>query len=208
MRMIRPPVRPALKSPRTGPAVLVAAASGRALAAAARRSGYRPLVADLFDDDDTRSLCAANRLAGDPRAGFAAETLIAALSQLAETAAPFGLVYGAGFEDRIDLLEAIAARWPVYGNAPQAVRRAKDPAALAELCWFLDIPHPEISLSAPRNTENWLVKSVGGAGGGHVAPAADWRACGETSYFQRIAPGMPISVLCLCNGADARPLGA
>ncbi len=206
--MIRPPVRPALKSPRTGAAVLVAAASGRALAAAARRSGYRPLIADLFDDDDTRSLCTANRLAGDPRAGFAAETLIAALAQLAETAAPFGLVYGAGFEDRIDLLEAIAARWPVYGNAPEAVRRAKDPAGLAELCRLLGIPHPDISLSAPRNTEGWLVKSVGGAGGAHVAPATDRRPIGEAIYFQRIAPGTPASVLCLCNGVDARPLGS
>ena len=88
------------------------------------------------------------------------------------------------------------------------VRRAKDPAALAELCRSLDIPHPDISLSAPRNPEGWLVKSVGGAGGDHVAPATDWRASGETIYFQRIAPGTPASVLCLCNGVDACLLGS
>ncbi len=35
------------------PAVLIAATSGRALAASARRAGYRPLVADFFGDHDT-----------------------------------------------------------------------------------------------------------------------------------------------------------
>jgi uncharacterized protein len=206
--MINAPLRTPPKSPRAGGAVLIAAASGRALAAAARRSGYRPLVADLFDDDDTRSLCVANLLAGDPRAGFAAETLIAALGGLAEAAEPFGLVYGAGFEDRIDFLEEIAARWRIFGNPPETVRRAKNPIFLAELCRSLDIPHPDISLPAPRNPEGWLVKSVGGAGGDHVAPATDWRTNGATIYFQRVTSGTPASVLCLCNGVEARALGS
>ena len=201
-------MRSALKSPPAGAAVLIAAASGRALAAAARRSGYRPLVADFYDDEDTRGLCPANYLAGDPRGGFAAERLIAALGHLAEAAAPFGLVYGGGFEDRVGLLKSIAQRWRIYGNPPEVVRRAKDPAALAELCRSIGVPHPDISLSPPGNSKGWLVKSVGGAGGGHVAPAAAWRASGEPVYFQCVAPGFPVSILSLCNGVDARPLGA
>ena len=51
-----------VRSPEAGAAILIAAPSGRALAAAARRAGYRPLVADFFDDLDTRGFCAANRL--------------------------------------------------------------------------------------------------------------------------------------------------
>jgi uncharacterized protein len=35
------------------PAILIAAITGRSLAAAARRAGFRPLVADLFNDADT-----------------------------------------------------------------------------------------------------------------------------------------------------------
>ncbi len=102
----------------------------------------------------------------------------------------------------------IAGRWPLYGNPPEIVRRAKNPEVLAELCRRLRIPHPEVSLSAPKNPENWLLKSVGGAGGGHVAPAAGWQAGDEPVYFQRFAPGEPISILCLCDGSNAIALGA
>lgn len=196
------------KTPERGAAVLIAASAGRALAAAARRAGYRPLVADFFDDEDTRELCVVNCLAGDPQAGFNSDELIAALTMLAEANAPLGLVYGAGFEDRVELLDEIERRWPLFGNRPETVRRAKNPAALAELCRSLGVPHPDISLTTPVNTKGWLVKSVGAAGGGHVAPADAWRAQGEDVYFQRVAPGEPVSILCLGNGADMIPLGA
>ncbi len=197
-----------MKSPEPGAAILIAASSGRALAAAARRSGYRPLVADLFDDEDTRLLAAANRLAGDPQSGFDGETLLAALDAMAETAPPVGLVYGAGFEDRVELLEDLARRWPLLGNQPETVRRAKNPIELARFCVALGIPHPDVSLTMPQNSENWLVKSVGGAGGSHIAPAGAWRTSEENVYFQRIAPGEPISILFLADGANVHFLGA
>ncbi|MGO9673222.1 MAG: ATP-grasp domain-containing protein [Methylocella sp.] len=191
-----------------GGAVLIAAASGRALAAAARRAGYLPLVADFFDDADTGSLCSATCRAGDPHAGFDAKTLIPALERLAEGHAPIGLVYGSGFEDRVDLLDEIERRWPLLGNPANIVRRAKDPLLVAALCQSLDIPHPEIALAPPPDVRDWLVKSVGGAGGSHVAAASAWRARDENIYFQRIAPGEPVSILCLCDGREAQALGS
>ncbi len=54
----------------------------------------------------------------------------------------------------------------------------------------------------------WLVKSIGGAGGSHVAPAGARRGDDEAIYFQRVAPGEPVSILCLCDGTQARVLGA
>ncbi|VTZ48140.1 conserved protein (OrfY) involved in tetrahydromethanopterin-dependent formaldehyde oxidation [Methylocella tundrae] len=191
-----------------GPAILIAAAAGRALAAAARRAGYRPLVADLFDDEDTRALCVANCLVGDPQTGFDGEALIAALNALADGCAPIGIVYGAGFEDRVELLDELAERWTLFGNRPETVRRAKNPAALAQLCRSLGVPHPDISLTPPANAEGWLVKSVGAAGGSHVAPAGALRAQGEDIYFQRVAPGEPVSILGLGDGAGMMALGA
>jgi predicted ATP-grasp superfamily ATP-dependent carboligase len=193
---------------RSGAAILIAAASGRALAAAARRAGYRPLVADFFDDADTGEICVATRRAGYPDSGFDATTLIPALDALAKGRAPAGLVYGAGFEDRPGLLDEIARRWPLFGNPPDVVRRAKDPALLSRLCAARGVPHSEISLAPPPEPAGWLVKSVGGAGGGHVAPAGAARARGENLYFQRVAPGDPVSLLCLCAGAHTRTLGA
>lgn len=192
----------------TGPAILIAAASGRALASVARRAGYQPLVADFYDDADTRSLCAATCRTGNPHAGFEAESLMAALDRLAAAAPPAGFVYGAGFEDRVELLDRAASRWPLFGNGAEAVRRVKDPHDLAALCASVGVAHPEISFTPPPLPEGWLVKSVGGAGGGHVAPAGAWRADNENIYFQCVAPGDPVSILCLCAGTEAVVLGS
>jgi predicted ATP-grasp superfamily ATP-dependent carboligase len=197
-----------VKSFETRAAILIAASSGRALAVAARRAGYRPLVADFFDDADTRDLCVASRLVeGGLEAGFNPESLIGALEELAKEAAPCGFVYGAGFEDRAELLENVAQRWAIFGNPPAVVRSVKDPVRLAELCAILNIPHPKISARMPRDRQHWLVKSAGGSGGSHVAPAGALRAAGEKIYFQRIAAGEPVSILFLGDGAKARVVG-
>jgi predicted ATP-grasp superfamily ATP-dependent carboligase len=198
-----------VRSPEAGAAILIAASSGRALAAAARRAGYRPLVADFFDDSDTRGFCAANRLVeGGLEAGFDAESLIDALEALAKGESPCGLVYGAGFEDRAGLLEALGQRWTLFGNPPAVVRSVKDSVRLAELCAVLNIPHPKISARMPRDRRHWLVKSAGGSGGSHVAPAGALRAEGEKIYFQRIAAGEPVSILFLADGAKVRMVGS
>jgi uncharacterized protein len=197
-----------VRSPETGAVILIAALSGRALAAAARRAGYRPLLTDFFDDLDTRGLCAANRLIeGGLDTGFEGESLIGALDALAKEATPCGFVYGAGFEDRTELLELVGQRWTLVGNPPAVVRSVKDPVRLAELCAFLNIPHPKISARMPRDSRRWLVKSAGGSGGSHVAPAGAFRADGEKIYFQRVAAGEPVSILFLGDGAKARVVG-
>jgi uncharacterized protein len=197
-----------VKSPEAGAAILIAAASGRALAAAARRAGFRPLAADFFDDLDTRGFCAGNRLVeGGLERGFTEENLIPALEALARAEAPCGFVYGAGFEDRPELLGVVARRFALFGNSPDVVRGVKDPVRLSELCAALNIPHPKISAQIPRDPRNWLVKSSGGAGGSHVAPAGESRAAGENIYFQRIAAGAPVSILFVADGAKARVIG-
>jgi uncharacterized protein len=194
--------------PEAGAAILIAAPSGRALAAAARHAGYRPLVADFFNDLDTRDFCAASLLVeGARQSGFTRSNVIAALEELSEQETPRGLVYGAGFEDRAELLDVIAERWPLFGNTAQAVRSVKDPFRLAELCAALSIPHPEISAYAPEDCRHWLVKSAGGSGGSHVAPAAAALAEGENIYFQRIVAGDPVSVLFISDGANIQVVG-
>jgi predicted ATP-grasp superfamily ATP-dependent carboligase len=204
-----PPSLSHVKSSEAGAAILIVAPSGRALAAAARRAGYRPLVADFFDDADTRILAAANRrIAGDLQSGFDGPALIAVLETLANGSAPIGLVYGAGFEDRAELLDDLARRWALFGNPAEVVRKVKDPIALAALCTSLNIPHPEISAEMPEDSENWLVKSVGGSGGSHIARAQTWQGGDEPIYFQRIARGDPVSLLLLADGTNAQVLGA
>ena len=197
-----------VRSPEAGAAILIVASSGRALAAAARLAGFRPLAADCFDDLDTRGVCAGNCLVeGGLEAGFTEENLIPVLDTLAAGERPCGFVYGAGFEDRPELLDVIARRFPLIGNPPDVVRGVKDPLRLAALCASLDIPHPRTSLDRPGDPENWLVKSIGGAGGRHVAPAMDALATDGNVYFQRIATGAPVSILFLADGAETHVAG-
>ncbi|MGB2730528.1 MAG: ATP-grasp domain-containing protein [Methylovirgula sp.] len=188
------------------PSVLIAAASGRALAAAARRAGFRPLVADFFDDLDTRALAGANVVAGDTERGFEEQTLLDALRGLAAEENPIGIVCGSGFEDRPEILAEIARHFPLYGNFAQVVARTKNPRLIADLCRDFAVPHPEIQFDPPARPAEWLIKRQGAGGGLHVACASSRRP-GPFEYYQRRAPGQPVSVLLLADGRGAQVLG-
>ena len=185
------------------PEVLIAAQSGRALAAAARASGYAPLVVDGFGDTDMRELAEASEVVAG---GFAAETLLPALERLANGRAPMGLVCGTGFEDRPGLLAELGRRWPLLGNDAATVALVKHPVDLARLCAETGVPHPRTRLDAPEGGD-WLVKRIGGAGGAHVS-VFEGREPGEGDYFQEKLRGAPVSLLVLADGAAGRILGA
>ncbi|HTW28978.1 MAG TPA: ATP-grasp domain-containing protein [Acetobacteraceae bacterium] len=191
---------------RAAPAVLIAALSGRALAAAARRAGYAPLVADLFGDLDTREIAAAcATLPGGVARGPDAAALLAALERLAAGRKPVGLVLGGGFEHRPGLLRALARRFRLLSNAPAVVARVKDPRRFAALCRTLGVPHPETRDAAP-SAGAWLRKRAGGAGGAHVAEATP-DAARRGWYVQRRVAGEPVSALFLADGRAARLVG-
>lgn len=186
---------------------MIAALSGRALAAAARRAGYLPLVADLFGDLDTQAIAAANvRVPGSLAAGPARQPLLDALDHLAHGRAPAGLVYGSGFERRISLLHAFARRHMLLGNPPEIVARVVNPTAFAELCQSVDVPHPAIRHAAAPD-ENWLEKRAGGAGGGHIRVARPGKAPRHGHYLQGRAEGRPVSALFLADGRRSLVLG-
>jgi predicted ATP-grasp superfamily ATP-dependent carboligase len=189
-------------------AVLIAAASGRALAASARRGGYVPLVADFFGDQDTAVVAHAHiRLDDGLTRGMSASGVLAALASLATQQKPAGIVCGTGFEDRPALLAAIAERWELFGNGPAAVTRAKDPLVLAKLCRDYGVAHPDTILAPPMDPAGWLMKRRGGAGGRHIRSARDGEFADGAFYFQRRVDGLPVSALMLADGRRAMVLG-
>lgn len=184
--------------------MLIAALSGRALAASAREAGYVPLVADLFGDDDTASLAAAHAVVpGTPARLPRLPAWRDALDRLAAGRAPIGLVYGGGLEGRPALLRTLA-RHRLLGNAPATVARLKDPFAFAALCRDCGVPHPDVA-QAPHDGAAWLSKRAGGAGGAHVRPARG--AARLPRYVQRRVAGRPVSALLLGDGKRALVLG-
>jgi uncharacterized protein len=186
--------------------VLIAAASGRALAASAARAGYVPLVADAFGDQDTLAACAGHARVNLLRRPIDGDGLMAALDGLADGRDCLGVVCGSGFEDRADLLACLARRWPLLGNDAECVARLKDPIKFAALCRTVDIPHPETSLTPPADPAGWLIKRSGGAGGWHIRPASDAKA-EKGAYFQRRVAGDPVSALLLGDGRRVMVLG-
>jgi uncharacterized protein len=190
------------------PTVLIAAASGRALAASARRAGYAPLVTDFFGDEDTIAAAQAHvRIRPHNGRSMDPDELIAAFHALAATHDPSGAVCGTGFEDRPDVLARIAQHWTLIGNSPATVERIKDPTFLAALCRRCGIPHPDTRPDLPNDAAGWLAKRSGGAGGTHIRIVAGERTAPEAYYFQRRVSGDPVSALVLADGHSAMVLG-
>lgn len=193
-----------------GASVLIAAQSGRALAAAARRAGYRPLVADLFGDSDTRMLAAGYRQVrgrfGVGVAGLAVldalEDLVREERALGEANPPFGVVLGSGFEASPALIQAIDERFGLIGTGADTVARLKDPAGFARLLADLGIGHPQIRLEPVASPAGWLSKRRGGSGGGHIRRARANRLS-PGNYLQRAVEGEPVSIAFLADGRRA-----
>jgi predicted ATP-grasp superfamily ATP-dependent carboligase len=182
--------------------VLVVGLSARALSQSARAAGHLPLAADLFCDLDTQDAAERSvRIDCDLERGFEWAPLATALETLAAGREPVGIACGSGFEDRPDLLDRLAERWPLLGNVGDTVARVTNPAGLAELCERCRIPHPRWS-SAPQGL-GWLSKQVGGAGGSHVGSEGQ----GENRFWQERVDGEPVSALILANGDGAIVLG-
>jgi predicted ATP-grasp superfamily ATP-dependent carboligase len=189
--------------------VLIAALSGRGLAASARRAGYLPLVADAFGDSDTAEHAADARCVTDAaRIGFRAKPVFSALAELEASAAapPIGLVLGSGFEDRPKLIAALSRRYRLIGNDAETIARAKDPAGLFALLDTLGIAHPDTQLALPSDASGWLSKRIGGSGGTHVVGAASAERSARR-YFQRRLDGEPFSVLAVASRRGVQIVG-
>ena len=187
--------------------LLIAAISGRALASAARRAGYRPLVADFFCDTDTVTVAErTTMLPGNLHDGIDMTKLVEKLRDLADNDRPAALILGSGFEHEPEIVDELARHFTLAGNGSAAIRRVKDPEALASDCAALGIPHPPFRRDAPPDPENWMVKADGGAGGTHVAQA-DGRGPEAGRYFQGFVPGDSVSALFIGDGKDAHVIG-
>jgi uncharacterized protein len=198
--------------PADGTSILIAAVSGRALAASARRAGLIPLVADFFADADTVRLAhACLKLDGRLKDGMQWSKLEPALDALAAKAPSpvLGLVYGSGFEDGTEVLAKCGARWTLLGNDPSLVARVKAPESFFAELARLGIAHPATVSTRPAAPEGWLAKRRGGAGGSHVVLAGRLTSPKGSGpvYFQKQVDGRPVSALFVGNGRAARVLG-
>lgn len=194
------------------PTLLVAALSARMLAEAAVRDGYRVIALDGFGDADTRAACAAWSPLAEPGSLRIDEgRLLSALRAAVRHGDVIGWVPGSGFEGQPDLLEQGARLLPLIGNDADTVRRVRDPQTFFGLLGRCGVSHPEVRAMPPaaNDASGWLRKDARGTGGWHIRR---WTGSGAMPrdphvYFQREAPGSPMSATFIASGASVCVLG-
>ena len=126
--------------------LLIVGASARAAAFSARRAGIKPLAADLFGDVDLQCCCPTLRVECYPLGLIDALRKIDHSWQLGRT--PW-MITGA-LENQPDLVEQMAAEWPLYGNRAEVLRSIRDPAMLADALSAGGFLYPQTVLSVDR----------------------------------------------------------
>ncbi len=189
---------------------MVAGLSARLMAEAAAREGYDVIALDAFGDVDTRRAARHwQSIGSDSGLRLDERRTLDALREAATDPQVRGWVAGSGFECVPELLGRGAQLLPLIGTPAETVLRVRDPAGFFGMLDWLGLPHPEIQLDEPDPPQGWLRKEARGTGGWHIRRADDRHPAepAQQPYYQREAPGTPMSALFVANGREARVLG-
>ena len=178
--------------------VLVVAVSARMLAELAVANGYEVIGLDHFGDVDLRAV-----------ADGATAPSSDGLTALADDVDADAVVYGAGFENRPDLVARLAHGRELLGTPPEALASVRDPWALGAAARAAGARAPETRSSAelPRaEPGRWLRKPTRGGGGRGVRRWAGGRLR-RSEIVQRFVGGLSCSAVALGDGHRATVLG-
>ena len=179
--------------------------SARAYVQMARDAGFQVIAIDAFADADTQAMAKQTLVAEYDADGFVAEHVIRLLESI-DTSQIYGLMYGSGVESRPHLLQAIAQRFRLLGNAADIVQRCKS-LQFFDLLNQLNIPFPPINLQA-TSTQSVLLKRVDGSGGTHIRRvAASQIPQSNHSYIQQEIIGDTLGILFVADAQRAVLIG-
>lgn len=178
--------------------VLVVAVSARMLAELAVSDGYEVIALDRFGDVDLRAI-----------APGATATSSDALAELAAGVEADAVVYGAGFENRPDLVRALARGRELLGTPPSLLPAVRDPWAVGAAARAAGARAPETLPAGERPDAEpgaWLRKPRRGGGGRGVRR---WRGgrLRSTEILQRYVRGLSCSAVAIGDGRRAAVLG-
>lgn len=181
--------------------ILILGASVRAAAMSAVRAGLQPFGIDLFADRDLQRLGPTIRVdpADYPNGLFAA----------ADRAPPGPWMYTGGLENYPDLIDALAAKRPLWGSTGAVLRRVRDPFLLHKTLTAVGFAMAEVRAS-PDGLPidgSWLIKPIRSGGGRGIGLWGGQRVPAEPHVFQKLVVGEPLSAVYCGNGTDAVPLG-
>ena len=198
----------AMRSPAGRPSepILLVAVSARMLAELATRSGHDVVALDHFGDLDLQGMCPSISILRDLGGrGRMAELVAAADDVEAPT-----VVYGAGIENRPDLVVRLAAGRTLLGNGPDTLERVRDPHLLGASLRAAGFAMPE-TLTPERAPgadprREWLRKPARGGGGRGIRRFRGGVLKPREIVQERVA-GVSCSVAAVADGRDAAVLG-
>jgi predicted ATP-grasp superfamily ATP-dependent carboligase len=108
-------------------------------------------------------------------------------------------VYTGALENRPELVDRLAARRRLWGNAGDALRAARDPMRVAGALRAAGLPAPEVRLDPaglPRDG-SWLCKARASSGGRHVVAftVSEDRPRRRPVYYQERVEGLSLSAV-------------
>ncbi|MEX0703894.1 MAG: ATP-grasp domain-containing protein [Planctomycetales bacterium] len=186
--------------------VLILGGSARAAAESARRAGMSPICADIFADLDLR---AAAELV------LPVEDLHDDLVRAAREAPPCPFLYTGALENRPDVVGAIAAARPLWGNGPDVLAVVRDPFRLKEILQAARLPalglRSDDDPPPDDDGREWVWKPHDGAAGRGIRRLSDKydpeEHLHEPGYFQEFATGAPISAVYVAGREGTRFVG-
>jgi predicted ATP-grasp superfamily ATP-dependent carboligase len=176
--------------------VLIAGLTTRALAESASRAGAAIVTVDYFGDLDQERLCETHSLRALGR-GYSAAAILEAARELDYEA----VAYCGGLENHPDVIAELARSRVLLGNAPDALRRVRDPGELLPYLARHGFQVPETPRAADPLPESgrWLLKPARGGGGQGVRHWDGERPRG-TQILQEFVEGVSASVSFVADG--------
>jgi predicted ATP-grasp superfamily ATP-dependent carboligase len=183
--------------------ILLTGLTTRAIAESAVRAGCDVVTVDYFGDLDQKRLC-PNVSLRELGLKYSAAAIAEAASRLDYDA----VVYCGGLENHPRVVARLAAGATLLGNAPETLRRVRDPGRLFPFLAARGFAVPETrGRGAPLPSGGrWLVKPVRSGGGmGIRVFAGQPPAAGQV--LQAYVEGVPGSVAFVADGARCVLLG-
>jgi predicted ATP-grasp superfamily ATP-dependent carboligase len=186
--------------------ILLVSVSARMLAELATREGYEVVALDRFGDLDLVRLCQSVSILRD----LGGHGGMSELVEAAEGIPADSVVYGAGLENRPDLVARLAEGRPLLGCPPETLRGVRNPAALGAALRGAGFAYPTTltAAEAPRadRGRRWLRKPVHGGGGRGVREWRGGRLPAGVVVQERIR-GVACSAAAVGDGSSAVLLG-
>ncbi len=182
--------------------LLVIATSGRMLAKKLDQLGFKPLVIDIFADQDTcQYACDIRKVQS-----LAVKEISLAIHELQQLYTINDVVYGSGFEKQVSSLFFLQKQLNLFGNTPEVFKKTQDKPALFEILNKHNFRFPEVSFSRPESGV-WLFKPCYSEGGLGIFEDKFEGGSFQQGYWQQYQSGEVMSVVFIADGKHADIMG-